>query len=232
MRSSVIVLLAAMATMSCKLKGFGATDGGGPSIVGALASLVAFEGRIDMSMTMALAPATGMTTSFEMKGTKLRSETKGVLGVVSITDMEAKKSWTIDNAAHTYTEIDLAKLTATSTATAKSTAKARNLGKSDTVAGYSCDLWEVADTSMRTEMCMASGLSMMALGLSGPFSMFARGNDAWSEVMSHGFPLRMIMSDPSGKPMMKMEATRIEKKSVPDSEFEIPAGYTKLASPI
>jgi hypothetical protein len=227
------MVLFAFAFSACKLKGFGATDGGGPSIVSALASLVAFEGEIDMSMTMALAPATGMSTSFEMKGTKLRTETKGVVAMVSITDMDAKKSWTIDHAARTYTEIDLSKLSSSPSSTpVKSTATAKKLGKSDTVAGYSCELWEVDDTGMRTELCMASGLSMMALGLSGPFSMFAKGDDAWSQVLSHGFPLRMIMSDPGGKPMMKMEATRIEKKSIPDSEFAIPAGYTKLASPI
>jgi len=220
------VFLIALATItSCKLKGFGAST---------LASLVAFEGEIDMSMTMAMAPATGMTASFEMKGTKMRTETKGIAAFVSITDTEAKKSWTIDNTAHTYTEIDLAKLSSSSSApsSVKSTAKARNLGRSDKVAGYSCDLWEVADTTMTTEVCMASGLSMLALGLSGPFSMFSKGDDAWSQVLSHGFPLRMVMSDPSGKPMMKMEATRIDKKSIPDSEFAVPAGYTKTASPI
>lgn len=233
MHRFAVLVVFAFAFSACKLKGFGATDGGGPSIVSALASLVAFEGEIDMSMTMAMAPATGMTTSFEMKGTKMRTETKGVLATVSITDAEAKKTWTIDNTARTYTEIELAKLSSSpATKTAKPTSTARSLGKSDKVAGYSCDLWEVTDATMRVEVCLASGLSMLALGLSGPFSTLTRGDDAWSEVLSHGFPLRIVVNDPSGKPMMKMEATRIEKKSVPDSEFAIPAGYTKLASPI
>ncbi|HEY2369612.1 MAG TPA: DUF4412 domain-containing protein [Polyangiaceae bacterium] len=233
MRRFVIVV--ALATLaSCKLKGFGASDGGGaPSIVSTLASLVAFEGEIDMTMTMALAPATGMTTSFEMRGTKVRTETKGLATSVSITDMGAKKSWMIDNTARTYTEIDLAKLGSSSSSAVKSTAKARSLGKADKVAGYSCDLWEVVDATMRAEMCMASGLSMMALGLSGPFSMlFTKDDDAWSQVLSHGFPLRLVITDPSGAPMMKMEATRVEKRSIPDSEFAIPAGYTKMPSPI
>jgi hypothetical protein len=227
-----VFIVAIAALSACKLRGFGASDGGGPSIVSTLASLVAFEGEIDMSMSIAMAPATGMTTSFEMKGTKIRTETKGIVAMVSITDMEAKKSWTIDNTARTYTEIDLGKLSSASSATVKSTAKARKLGKSDTVAGYSCDLWEVTDATMDTQLCMASGLSMLALGLSGPFSAFARGNDAWGEVLSHGFPLRIVMTDPGGKPIAKMEATRIDKRSVPDSEFAVPAGYTKLASPI
>jgi hypothetical protein len=232
MRHFVLVLaLAALA--SCKLRGFGAADGGAPSIVGTLASLVAFEGQIDMSMTMAMSPkASTMMTTFEMKGTKMRTESKGIATYVNITDTDAKKSWVIDNAAHTYMEIDLAKITSPSPSVPKSTAVAKNLGKSDKVAGYSCELWEVVDRTSRMELCIASGLSMMALGLSGPFSLFAKGDDAWSQVLSRGFPLRIVMSDPSGAPMMTMQATRIEKKSVPDSEFAIPAGYTKTPSPI
>jgi len=58
------------------------------------------------------------------------------------------------------------------------------------------------------------------------------GDDAWSDVLSHGFPLRVTMRDASGKPLMNLEATRIEKKSIPDSELEVPAGYTKSKSPI
>jgi hypothetical protein len=218
----VFVLAISMLTAACKLKD-----------LGALASLVAFEGRIEMSIDMPMMPSAALATSFEIKGKKIRSETKGIASMVSIADMDVKKSWLIDNGAHTYMEMDLAKSSSsTSSPTSKSTAKALKLGTSGTVAGYACELWEVTDVGTRTELCIASGLSMMALGLSGPLGMYAKGDDAWSEVLSHGFPLRMVMSDASGKPSMKMEATRIEKKSIPDSQFVIPAGYTRTPSPI
>jgi hypothetical protein len=73
---------------------------------------------------------------------------------------------------------------------------------------------------------------MMAMGLGGPFSAFSANNEGWGEIYSHGFPMRIVLYDAKGAPLMKMEATRIEKKSIPDAEFQIPAGYTKLASPI
>ena len=41
-----------------------------------------------------------------------------------------------------------------------------------------------------------------------------------------GFPLEKDM-----KEMGKETVTKIEPRSVPDSEFEIPAGYTKTPSP-
>ncbi len=108
-------------------------------------------------------------------------------------------------------------------------------GRSDKVAGYSCDVYEFEDTTssaIRTEVCTASGLSMLALGLASPFNAFAKSDDAWSAVLEHGFPLRIAIIDAkTGAPMMKMEATRIERKSIPDADLRVPAGYTKTASP-
>ncbi len=216
MRSVVFVILV-VATSSCKH--------GSPSM-----GVLAFEGEVDM--TMSLAPTTGSTTSFEMKGGKVRTETKGVPTIVNITDTEAKKHWTINHATHTYVELDLAKPPPSSPLLVKSTSKARNLGRSDTVAGHSCNLWELTNTLSTTELCINPGLSLAALGSNGPFSTFATSDDAWSEVLLHGFPLRMIMTDASGTQTMRMEVTRIDERSVPDSEFAIPPGYTKTPSPI
>ncbi len=181
-----------------------------------------------MSMSSAPLGTIGLPGSmtFKIKGDKLRTETP-LAGFASITNGSAHKAWVLDTAARTYTETDLEGMKATGTKP-KSTAKATNTGRHDKVAGYACDVWTIDDPpSGRVELCMASGVSMIAFGLSGPFSAFAKGDDAWSEVMSHGFPLRIVMFDPSGGPMMKFEATRVEKKTEPDSLFEVPAGFTK-----
>lgn len=214
----VFLVAASVMLASCKLR--------------TLASVVAFEGEVDMTMDTPIAPTSTLATTYAFKGTKVRTTTKGVAGIVMIADTEAKKAWMVDDAAHTYSEMDLAKLTKASTSKPKSTSKARKTGRSDKVAGYACDVWEVDDRTSHGEVCMTSGLSMLSLGLSGPFSAFADGDDAWSEVFAHGFPLRVVMSTLGGPPLMKVEATRIEKKSVPDAEFAIPAGYTKTPSPI
>lgn len=224
MRRLVFALVALSLVASCKLR--------------KLASVVSFEGEVDMAMSMPMAGSSGATTTtFEMKGSKMRTSSTLLSGFATITDMDAKKSWTINPSSRTYTELDLAAASKTpSAAAAKSKAKAVKTGRSDKVAGYSCDVYEIVDPSAAPptpiELCMASGLSMMALGLTGPFASFAQTDDAWTEVLSHGFPLRISVRDPSGKPMMTMEATRIERKSIPDSEFQVPAGYTKTASPI
>jgi hypothetical protein len=239
MRRSAFVLVTAAAVLasapSCKLRGH--------KVISTLASLVSFEGEIDMSVSMMLPsmpakmPSTMATLKLEIKGDKSRTETPG-LGMASISDATAKKMWMLDPTARTYTELDLATagkaVAAASTAAPKPKTKVTKTGRTDVVAGYSCDVYEVDDPSgamAHTELCMASGLSMMALGLTGPFSMLSAGDDEWKDVLSHGFPLRVLMRDATGAPLVKMEATRIEKKSLPDSEFQVPPGYTKTASP-
>ncbi len=186
-----------------------------------LASVVSFEGEIDMS--------TGLgTATMKIKGAKMRTETPG-LAIVSIVDADAKKSWSLDPATRTYSETDLAALSKSSGAAPRSSATLVKTARTDVVAGHSCDVYEINDGhAVVADICAASGIGMMAMGLGGPFSAFATGDDAWSEAYSHGFPLRIVLRDPKGAPLMKIEAARIEKKSLPASDFQIPAGYTKL----
>jgi len=226
-RALVAIVCVALAT-SCK-----------SPVVSKLASLVAFEGEIDMAIGMALpaAPTSTSTIKLEIKSDKTRTEIGG-LGMISISDAGKKKTWVVDPSSRTYTELDLSAAKAAAAAASASAPKAKatvkKTGRTDVVAGYECDVYEIDDPSgllSHTETCMASGVSMMAMGLTGPFSMLsAGGDDAWSDLMSHGFPLRVVLRDAKGALLAKMEATRIEKKTVPDSEFEVPAGYTKRPS--
>lgn len=217
-RAALLFALVAMLA-SCKLR--------------SLANLVAFEGEIEMSVGSSM-PSMGSIKSsikMEMKGDKARTELGGFGGGYSITDASQKKVWTVIPTSHSYTELDLSKAAAAAKPVHKPKTTARKTGRSDKVAGYDCDVYEIDDPSgalSHTELCLASGFSMLSLGLTGPFAAFAKDDDTWGDVLSHGFPLRMIMRDPSGAPMITMEATHIERKKIADSEFEIPAGYTKL----
>jgi hypothetical protein len=64
----------------------------------------------------------------------------------------------------------------------------------------------------------------------GPFAKLGADSE-WGDALKEGFPLRMESYDATGALSVKMEATRIEKKSESDSDFEIPAGYKKMALP-
>jgi len=215
----------------------------------ALATLVGFEGEIDIAITMpglgglGLAAKGGPTTTLKMKGEKLRMEFGGGaagagagMGAATIVDGAAKKSYTLIPASKQYMETDLNALSSsTSTSTpppGTPKTKATKTGRTDKVAGYSCDVWTITSptTKMDSEICVAHGLTFLAMGV-GPFAALGGGNDAWGDALAGGgFPLRMRVFDTPGHEMMHMEATRVEKKSEPDSLFEIPAGYTKYTS--
>ncbi len=191
-----------------------------------------FEGEIEMSVT--IAASMPITWKVESKGDKTRIE---AIASTTITDTAAKKMWSLQPATHSYVETDLSSLAAASAAAKAGGPKVsvKKTGRTDKVAGYDCDVYTVDDPSgalSDAELCLASGFSMLALGLGGPFSSFgSAASEEWSEILSHGFPLRVVLRDPSGAPLVKMEATHIERRSVPDSEFEIPPGYTKTLAP-
>ncbi|HEX7602854.1 MAG TPA: DUF4412 domain-containing protein [Polyangiaceae bacterium] len=211
----------------------GGTSGGG-GFMSALATLVGFEGEIDFSITMP-GPA---STTLKMKGDKMRMEFGGIAGAAAgtsgatIVDGAAKKTYTLMPATKEYLETDLSALPSSPPAAGTPKAKATNTGRTDKVAGYSCDIWTITSPGLKvdSELCVAHGLTFLAMGV-GPFAGLGTGGDAWGEALNGGgFPLRMRVFDTPGHEMMHMEATRVEKKSEPDSLFEIPAGYTKYGT--
>lgn len=236
---------AVLFTTGCKGLRSSSADGGtttGGGLMSALASLVGFEGEIDFSITMpglALGSAkggAGPATTLKMKGQRMRMEFGGITGMgagasgATIVDGGAKKTYTLMPATKQYVETDLSALPATSVATPKATAT--NTGRTDRVAGYACDLWTISSPASKldSELCVAHGLTFLAMGV-GPFAALGAGGDAWGDALDGGgFPLRMRVFDAPGHEMMRLEATRVEKKSEPDSLFEIPAGYTKYVT--
>jgi hypothetical protein len=113
-------------------------------------------------------------------------------------------------------------------------------GKTEKILGYNCEQLIVTDKERKTvtEMWVASELGMfMGLGGGGGGGPFGGRKNAaaakWEEVLKGkgGFPLRVITRDAKGKQTLKMEATKVEPGSLPDSMFAPPAGYQKFQMP-
>ena len=71
-------------------------------------------------------------------------------------------------------------------------------------------------------------------GMGGMFGGKKSANAAkWEEALKGkgGFPLRVVTRDGKGKDSFKMEATKIEPGSLPDSLFVPPPGYSKFQMP-
>ncbi len=101
--------------------------------------------------------------------------------------------------------------------------KVTKTGRNDTVAGYSCEEWDVVDKDSKAEICVAhEGVTWFSLPITG-----IPTEHAWAAELLDGkhFPLRFIGYDKTGAEEGRVEVTHIDKKPQDDTLFQVPPGY-------
>jgi hypothetical protein len=110
------------------------------------------------------------------------------------------------------------------------------LGTKETIAGRSCENFQVETEDSKMEFCNAKGIgNFMAphnpMGRGATSPMQDLDNEAYRAYFKDGFfPLR-VSSIEAGNKKVVMEATRVEPKSLDASLFQIPAGFTEMKMP-
>jgi hypothetical protein len=111
-------------------------------------------------------------------------------------------------------------------------------GRTETVAGMRCEIWRGssvdADGKKREgEACVAqgAGFAIYDIMLNNPMTAHMRSAAQaemakFKQIMSGGKGVLKMTSIENGKPLVELEATKIERKSVSDDAFKPPAGYT------
>jgi hypothetical protein len=183
-----------------------------------------FEGVITMRLTGS-GQAAGSTQDaeyFASRSGKARVSLTTPMGKASIIMAPADgKMYMLMDQMSQYIETDLANLTAPE-ATADAP-KITRTGKKETIAGWECEHIKVD----QLDVCAAKGLGAY-LNVGGNL-MMRGGIQPWqSAVLKENiFPLRVTL--PDGK--VQMEVTKIEKKSIEPSTFQVPSNYTKVTLP-
>ena len=210
--------------------------------VGALLTLSqiaasAFEGKIGLALTE---PRGGtMNMDYSMKGQKIRMDmnARGNQAAM-IMDMDKKEMIMLMTDQQMYMVMPMKQAVEKAMEQAvANTADVEVTGKTETILGYKCSQILVKDKGNVTEVWVADGLGNfmgMSGGGGGPFGGGRSAQAAkWEEVLKGkgGFPLRVITKDASGKQLSKMEATKVEPGSLPDSLFAPPAGFQKFDMP-
>jgi hypothetical protein len=102
--------------------------------------------------------------------------------------------------------------------------KIEKTGRKDTVAGYTCEIWNVTETNgRRAELCAAEGITwtdLTDLGMDSPELTLAA---VTSEA--NRFPLRLIAYDQKGTEETRLEATKIDKKALDETRMTVPPDY-------
>jgi len=169
-----------------------------------------FEGEIDLSVVR-------FSVTAQLKGNKshyLMKRADGRVFSEMFIDGDANKLYTPIR-GRKYAEMSL------DAAAPKSALVAKKTGEKDMVLGHECEVLTVIDGQSRRDICLATDLPPLLINV-GPV-----GGKGFEPAFGRGFPLRISVITVANMPA-KMEATRIERKPVPDSDVEIHADWPKV----
>jgi hypothetical protein len=231
--------------------GIGGNDGGGAAAATSTLSLAGLEGEVDIAATSKEAgkPDKTVNVALMVKGNKFRTDMPaGIQGadkighVYGIVDSDAKKAFIVIDNQKEVVEIDMntigdqvkamappTKPTAPGTPEPpKYPPKVTKTGKTDTVAGYSCEIWDIQNTEpgdkSKADVCVAQqGVSWFHFPMTGAPAEYA----ALGELVdgSH-FPLRAVATGKDGVTEQgRVEVTKIDKKPLDANLFIPPPAY-------
>jgi hypothetical protein len=242
--TALVACLVVCTAVGCKKSDSSA--GGDPASGGAaapgatLGPLGEFEGEIGVktSSNKDKAPPTPMNVlikggkiRFDLPKTEGRPPTHGYM-IINSAD---KKVVMVNDDQKTAMVFDVSKLsgqlgqmgvptTPQAAAAAQPPPKITKTGHTDTIAGYSCEDYDVtSNDGKRARVCVsetaASWLDVVANAMPGDL-MWAKGF-----LDGRKFPLRVIAFEPTGAEQGRIEVTKLEKKPLAEALFVPPPGY-------
>src|SRR5579871_3549425 len=112
--------------------------------------------------------------------------------------------------------------------------KISKTGKTTEILGHTCQEWDYTSDDENGKVWMTPGIgSWWGNEMAGQSDRLPADQRAMVQtVMAQKlFPMKWESDDKSGNAMGSGEVTRIEKKSLDSSLFEVPAGYKKMEMP-
>lgn len=189
-----------------------------------------FEGKVNFKLSAGRAPAEQI--GYQVKGTKIRLDLAGQAEVGGIImDLTKQQTLVIMDAQRMYMVMKLPDVTAQAASTPPGEAKLEKTGEKEKILGYAAVKYVSTHAGKKTDLWLAEGLGkFMAMESLQPMGGAARTPEPWERALAglELFPLRIVSYDTSAREEFRLEATAIEKKSLPDSLFNPPAGYQPL----
>lgn len=253
--SLITLVCIAVLTVSCAKSGQPSNESKASAPSAASSSGGDFEGMIAMKMEDE--DQKGIEMNYFLKGRHTRIEAK--MGdtpdeqAVMLWDLESSRMTTLMPARKMYLTMDLKETAEGLKGVAKGKQsdeedmkfpKLTPTGKQETIAGHTCEHWLIGD-EQDIDMCVAKGLGFFGMGgqSGGGLGLLknlsfspklldeAAAHPEWVKFLEGGaFPLKVTATE-NGKVTMSMEATKIERKSLDDSLFVVPADFKELKMP-
>ena len=114
-----------------------------------------------------------------------------------------------------------------------------NTGRTETVAGVSCEVWHGVYTNEEGKQeegdaCVAKGVGLALAEMTYANPMAQRGHagyeqfEQYRQLVGGNKGILKVTKVENGKTVTQLEATKIEPKPVSDDAFRAPAGYTEV----
>jgi hypothetical protein len=256
-QTTLILSLSLIVSFVAACGGAKQNSGSGPSTASSASSSSAigggspFEGTVTARMSGGDQSAEiryaikGSRTRLEMMASKDSSKT-----AVMLMDMSSGTQTTLIPQSKMYMTINWGEVAEEITKNAGKDPsgnfpKVTPTGKTETVAGLSCEHWLLGD-KQDTDMCLAKGMGYFGFGgqsdggilgklknlaMREKFKAQLDANPEFAKFVEGGaFPLKMDHVE-NGQTKTIMEVTSIERKSLDDSLFTVPADYKKMELP-
>ena len=182
-----------------------------------------FEGTVTFKMTNAKGLSHSMKYSLKGHKTRVDLSTPKGGGFAVIVDTDSEKSIMVMDERKVYVEQDVSKMV-DRIGERKEKSGLKKTGKTEDILGYPSEQFIATTEKGDLELWAAQGLGAFHMFRGGPAERNHKVSGWEKEFIDKGyFPLRIKDA------AFSLEATQIEKKSLPDSLFEAPAGYKKMS---
>jgi hypothetical protein len=193
----------------------------------------AFEGKVNFKISANRGPTEQI--GYHVKGGKIRIEVAGQTELGGfILDVAKKQTLVIMDAQRMYMVMEMPDVAAQAAAAKPGEATLEKTGERQKILGFEATKYLSTYQGKKTELWLAEGLgkfmSMESVNPMGGGARGGAGGQPWERALAAQelFPLRVVTFDAGGKEEFRLEATAVEKKSLPDSLFTPPAGYQPI----
>ncbi len=164
---------------------------------------------------------------YSIKGSKVRMDlTANGMPVIMLYDRNARTVSMVIPAQQMYMEQTMNEASVHMDSLA-AVSKIKWTGKKESIAGHECEYAAISDAEGTTDVCLAKGLGSFA-PMRGGFGRGGGAQTTWEARLGDAFPLKAL----DNKGNVEMVVTSIQKKSLDNSLFTIPAGFTKMNMPM
>lgn len=182
-------------------------------------------------MTFRVSGKTPQQFTYATKGDKVRMDVEPAPGqkMSMLIDTRTRSLTMVRDEAKMYFEMNMDQM-ALPPSVNEAEVSVTKTGKKETILGYPCEQMIIKQEDRNAELWVTKGLGKFVQVNMSPRGESPMMKKLEKELIDEGyFPLRLITVQGSEK--IVMEVVKIEKKSLGDEMFAVPAGYQKMQMP-